>query len=489
MSQKKTKPNKKKRTKLDFELEQTELELLVLLETEIQEKIAHAWKTGNLSYKLHAAQKVIYKTIRKLPTSVREAVILCARRFGKSYLICLCAIEDCLKNDNVIVRIIGPEIKQTTNIIVPLIAKITDDAPPDLVKRTKSENKWIIGKSELVLGGFDSSNIESHRGSESYAIYIEETGSSESEQYNYAMRDVLKPQLLHTKGKIIHATTPPKVMSHIFVTDTIPLSQMNNAFFRFTVYDNPLLDAEQIDSAIKDSGGVNSITFRREYMAELIKDETVLIIPEFNQSHVSEPICPDYAWFSTVIDFGGVRDKTVAGLIYYDFNTATNVLFDERVFQPNTPSDKIVEGIRAMERQVPEGLLKSRWADASGQTMVDMFSIHDFPVQLPPKADWQANINQLKVAFQEGRWTVHKRCTFTIMTLESGMFNDNKTDFSRTEALGHCDAIAMLMYANRVIDKNNPYPPKNIHRDYAFKWPEADKPKPWVQKRFGSFKE
>lgn len=474
----------------DSSLEEIETEYFKLLAEEQQEVAKGKWAKGDLSWKLHSAQLKIYNTIRGLGPGVRESVILCARRFGKSYLGVLLAIEDCVRNPGSMVRIIGPEIKQTTQIVVPIITKIIADAPHGFVRRTKSENKWVIGSSELVLGGFDAQNIDTHRGSESYSIYIEESGSSDSDQYQYAMKDVLKPQLLHSRGRLIHLTTPPKVMTHEFVLETIPEAKVNQAFFKYTIYDNPLLDSDQISDAVRDSGGIHSITFKREYLCELIKDETVLIVPEFDEyRHVESFSTPEYAHYITVIDMGGVRDKTVALLCYYDFEKGKRRVLDERVFPSNTPTSIVAQGILEMESQVEE--IKYRWADASGQTQVDMHAL-GFGIQVPPKEDWEANINQLKIAFQEDRWRLNEKCKFTIATLSSGTFNKNHTDFERSNALGHCDAIAAMMYANRVIDMSNPVPAAEYDREKTFhiaKPTEQERISAMLQpKMFGTFK-
>ncbi len=84
----------------------------------------------------------------------------------------------------------------------------------------------------------------------------------------------------------------------------------------------------------------------------------------------------------------------------------------------------------------------------------------------PVKDEWKAAINQLKVAIKLNEWEIHPRCKFLITSLTSGMFNKQKSDFSRSLALGHCDALAAMMYANRAIDTdNNPYPRAHINPD------------------------
>ena len=113
----------------------------------LQLQIKHTlWQRGDLSWKLHLNQKIIYEQLREI--DAREAVVTCARRFGKSYMAVVMAIEDCLQNPGITVRIIGPEIKQTANIVHPLIMKISADAPNGLIQRMKSE---VVSATLFIL--------------------------------------------------------------------------------------------------------------------------------------------------------------------------------------------------------------------------------------------------------------------------------------------------------------------------------------------------
>jgi hypothetical protein len=81
-----------------------------------------------------------------------------------------------------------------------------------------------------------------------------------------------------------------------------------------------------------------------------------------------------------------------------------------------------------------------------------------YQCRLPPKDDWLAQVNALNVAFAQDRIWIAPNCVFTIQSLVSGTFNKNRTDFERTHALGHCDALAALVYGYRCVDKTDPYP-------------------------------
>lgn len=423
---------------------------------------------------------------------------LCARRFGKSYLGVLMSLEDCLKNPGVYVRIIGPEISQTINIIEPLIDKITRDAPAGLIRRKASEHRWRVGESWLVIGGFDNTNIKKHLGQESHSIYIEETGSSGSDDYVYAQREVLSPQLLHSRGKRVHLTTPPTDPNHPFVLEVMPKAKLNNSFFEYTLYDNPLLDQQQIDDAIEESGGIDTDAFKRNYLCQIIREKRLMVIPEFNRKiHMRDFDPPAYANWITTLDFGGVKDKTVALLMYYDFLGGIDYVWDERVFDCNTSTSVIVASVKEMENSLPyPHRIGARYGDASGMTQVDSNQMHNFPFSIPQKQDLDAAVNAVRVGFSQGKLILHPRCTFLALTLESGMFNNKRTDFLRTEALGHFDAGMALVYGRRMLDRaDKPYPDLVFDgvtqmptRASIQKSPLSEVGKSLAPKRFGSFK-
>lgn len=442
------------------------------------EAMAALWRAGLLDWMLHDSQKLIHRQIQSLPIGVKEAVILCCRRFGKSFYGCIRGLELGIRADRrKVIRIIGPDIKQTLMIVEHNMAKICEPLHrlglSGLVERVRYENMYRVGKhAGIFIGGFDSQK-DSLRGGEADEILIEETGSANADQYNYQMKSILKPQLLKTRGRMTHLTTLPKETDHPFITETIPETKLVGAFYSFTIYEDPLATPEIIADAIKDcgAGGASSVTFRREYLNEVIRDSNLMIVPDFNEKiHVKPVTLPPHTRFATVIDFGGVRDKTVALLITYDFRRNKLLVVSERTFNANSATEEIVQGVLEMEHGLPGGE-PVRWADCHGQTQVDLQNSHAFPIRVPLKDDWQAAINAMQLSFTWNEIEIDPSCKLLIASLESGQFNKHKTDFGRTSALGHCDALAALMYGVRVLDKSNPYPRMIPDRDRTFVHP------------------
>lgn len=447
----------------------------MLSDPSVKEARRALWLAGLLSWKFHANQLVIDHALEDLPPEVKEAILLCCRRFGKSFFGCVKGLERAIRRKRLI-RIVGPTIKQTVMIVDYNMAKITDELASlglrGFVEHVKSEKCYRIPSvgSAIYLGGFDSQE-DSLRGGEADDIFVEETGSSRPDDYKYQMKSVLKPQLLKTRGRMVHLTTLPPLPGHPFETETIPQAQLDNAFFSFTIYDDPLATPEIIADAIKDCGGAETTEFKREYLNESVRDSSLVVIPDYDDArHVREVILPNAAKPTTTIDWGGVRDKTVALLHWYDFMTDKLVFWDERSFPANTATDFIIAAVLDMERALPADLPHSaRFADVPGQLLVDLNQGRwQFPVATPPKDDWQAGINALAVAFTQDKVIVHPRCKLLRQTLKSGTFNKQRTDFDRTQALGHCDALAAAMYANRVQDRTNPFPKMVGSPDHVF---------------------
>jgi hypothetical protein len=102
-----------------------------------------------------------------------------------------------------------------------------------------------------------------------------------------------------------------------------------------------------------------------------------------------------------------------------------------------------------------------RYGDGSGQLLIDLEELYQYKCLLPPKHDFQANLNALQVAVGALEWEIHPRCKFLIATCEAGLLSRDRKTFGRTPTLGHCDAIAALMYANRlssIMRTKNPIP-------------------------------
>ena len=405
------------------------------------------WKSGFLAWKCHAGQLEIYKQLRSLDPGVQEALVFCARRFGKSTLGVIMALEDCIRNPNSQVRIIAPTIKQAIAIIEPIMRKITRDAPEGLIHRIKSEYRWHVGNSELIVGGFDSVNITRHLGQESVSIYLEESGAAKPDDYEYAITEVLTPQLLHTRGRKIHLTTPPTQLDHPLITKTMPATKEKLAFFHYTVFQNPLLTDEQIEDAVRESGGAQTAAFKRNYLCELVKDEESLVVPQFDPLiHVyeEEMLYPGQE-LTIVGDLGGVRDKTA--IFFCSKHNSILYVHAELTYPALTESKRMFLDIHSKAKELGVMLDKIFYIDAPHAMTIDFWHNFKQVVNVPKKLRFDEMISTLRQVFYRQEIQIHKSCTFLIQSLTYCNLTSNQKDFERTQSFGHADAIAGLAYA------------------------------------------
>ena len=414
------------------------------------------WNVGILSWKLWPQQLPIYNAVRDLPDDIDEAVVLCARQYGKSVLGVLLAIEDCIRVKNVCVLIVGPTIKQARNIVAPRLKMLAKDAPHGLIRQSKSEGKWFIGESELVIGGFDQ-NSGSERGKTLYKVYVEEIVDSDADKYVDSMTSDIGPALTHSIDPLIlYLTTLPKVPDHPFIIDTMAKAILNNALYRFTIDQNKALSQRQYDACVRRSGGKHTEAYKREYLCEAVRDRSIVIIPDFSdETHVADFNLPQDCNMEIVMDWGGVRDMTVAHLMTYEFLTGRDLFYKELYWPANTPSQVVIDDLQEWFDGYD---IKNFYADAPGQLQVDMIKTHKLAVKLPQKDNWEASINNTANRFTTNNILIHPSCKLTIQTCRSGIFNKQRTDFARSKTLGHMDAIASLMYGVRSIDRSSPFP-------------------------------
>ncbi len=511
----------------------------MLTRSEAKLQCAHyMWERAkDLTYKLDALQVSIHRTIKDL--KAKKACVMSSRQIGKSYWDCTFAIEYLANHPNKIARIIAPTLKQCGDIVQDNLIPIALDAPPGFITPKTSTYRWELSNgSSLRLGAMERAHVDGNRGGNASVVIYEECGFVDADDFTYAVNSVLAPQLLRSNGMELFVTSPSENPDHPLHTLIYPACEELGTAFRYTVFDSPSITNDMIFEAMRRSGclltelfiqalfdslinsanvhnyaeitgSVLSESFRREYLAEIIRPSSLMVVPGFDPHiHVRVFAKPMACSWTVTIDWGGVRDMTVALLHTYDFNTDTDLIWDERSFKPNTETDVIVKGkienpdkkdtLRYWEdRYGGEFDVQHRWADVPGQLQVDLADPlrFDYPVMIPQKSDWKASVQNMATRFSLNKVLIHPRCKVLIKTLQSGMFNKTRTDFARSDTLGigHCDALAALMYAIRSQDRTSPYDTARLPGDRYFvpkKETDIDQLAAiFSPKRFGNFKE
>lgn len=437
-----------------------------------EEALRTAWSKGYLRWKLDDNQRRAYDAIESCDGG--SFYLNKARRIGGSYLLCLRALETCLKKPNAEVKYAAPTAKAVRKIIKPNIRKILKDCPRELrpVWNSMDMEYRFPNGSTISIAGCENQNYENLRGTEADEIYVDEAGFIE--ELTYIIDDVLSPQTQDTDGKIIICSTPPRSPAH----ESVKIAMDHKAAGRFwgcTVWDNPRRTKEQHIKYFQEkaiSKGMDleqyfeSVTFKREYLGEFIADEELSVIPEWNKALESYLVdsakfhgdyVPKYKDCYVALDVGW-KDGMAAVFGYWNYNRQALFIQDEYlVFKKTT--DFVADGIRQKEIELwadKEPYL--RISDNNLQFIADLNSKGKMSFIPTAKDHKELQINRLREWIRGRKIFIHPRCKRLVTQLASTTWNKNRTSYERTPE-GHGDLLDALVYLVRnVRQAKNPHP-------------------------------
>lgn len=181
---------------------------------------------------------------------------------------------------------------------------------------------------------------------------IDEAG--DVDDLNYLYKSILLPQCLTCGGRIIVASTPSKFIGHDFEL-MCQEAKLDGEYLERTIYDNKKI-SKTIALYAKESGGVDSVTFRREYMCKFETEKELLIVPEYNETlHVrdfpKDNLFSHYYKFVSM-DLGVKRHFTAVLFGYYDFKAAKLIIQDEFKMKFDITTHDIVKEIKEKEKEL-----------------------------------------------------------------------------------------------------------------------------------------
>lgn len=378
--------------------------------------------------------------------------MLCSRRLGKSWLLSSVAIRECLSKPNQRVLYLSKTTTQLREIVDQTIPPILDTCPESLKPDFKKmENKWVFKNgSEIRVVGLDRSGADSIRGVKAHLVIFDEVCFMED--IKNILNNAVMPMVIATGGRILFGSTPPSTPGHQSI-DLIARCEEQDALIKIPIYDCPLYTPQQIQQFELEAGGKESTTFRREYLCEIITEADRAIFPAFNETKVKELVRePDPCEYQTdkyvSLDLG-FRDLTVVLFGYWDYPRAQLTIQDELVFRQAT-TDKIAEAIKSKERELWRGEQPlMRVCDTDPRFVADIKRLNDLNIVATKKDNKEAQVNITNMLIQNNQLVIHPRCKTLISHMRYGLWNLQRTQFDRTEALGHCDAADALIYMVR----------------------------------------
>lgn len=422
------------------------------------------WYRGNLRFMLHAAQKTIDDIYKKCPYQL--FVGNCSRQFGKSYWAVTKSIEQAIKKPKSQIRYGAAFHTDLVEFIIPAFEKIMEDCPSSLKgKFNKSKSRYVFPNGSVIkLVGLDK-NPDGLRGNSLDLIILDECGFVSNLDYLY--KSVIIPATMHRpEARVIMISTPPATPAHEFV-DYCQKAELEGGYAKFTIYDNPMINQETIERLIRESGGVHTTTWRREYLCEFVTEDDLKIIPEWDDKYIENIERDEYFQYYhrySCMDMGR-KDHTALCFGYYDFKKAALIIEDEiKMYGPSWTTETLKHDVLTKETELWKDIKPyRRIADNNNpHLIIDLGSIHDLWFIETTKESLEAMVNEVRMFVKEGRLIVNPKCKLLIGCLKYGVWDEKRKEFSRSKVYGHFDHLAALIYLVRNLDKHtNPIP--NLH--------------------------
>lgn len=435
-------------------------------------------------------------------------VIKCARRLGKSYLLCTLAVMVCLLKPSAQVRYAAPTAKALRKIVRPIMGKILRTCPKELRPTwVASEGMYRFPNgSEIHLAGVNGGHADDLRGTECDLFLIDE--ARDIDDLHYLVHDVALPQFLDADGNVVKgrrlvvASSPAANKAHEF-SIMAEEAKLRGSYAHYDIFAGGY-SAETIRMFFREDGlpeedvqaliegrhaDIRSTTVKREYLALDVIDEELAVVPEWSSRFVveREPTLVDHFYHRYIfMDIGVQRDFTVLLFAFYDFLGGYLYVEDEVVIRgPSVTTPLIARGIferTGFPKEITDeaktlvfktGLLlppnppRAEYADCYRRIsdnshpllLNDLSATYSVSFTPTSKDKLHEMVNSLRVWVKSGKLRVHPRCKHTIGALESAVWNRLRTEFDHSRIYGHYDAVAAMVYGTRGTDvQTNPIP-------------------------------
>lgn len=375
---------------------------------------------------------------------------------GKSTTLAVLSIEMAIKNPKFHIHFASPFQNQVKEYLIPIFNQILEDCPEDLRPIWKN-NKYVFKNGSFIkLCGCNNRQYDNMRGNKSDLFIIDE--ARDVDDLETVVRDLALPQLLSSKNpnkKVILGSTPPSTPDHPF-KKYAERAQASGAYDYHTIHEG-WYTPEQLEPFIKESGGVESTTWKREYLALFVTDERLQIFPEFKKEFVQEVPKDDYFKFYYLIEGMdiGYRDMTAWLGGYYNWKLGKTIIeYEYSIRENDFTTEVLAKDILAIENSEYTKLNQTRIKRISDNNnlnlLADLRRLHGLAftpvVKNKERQGKEWMVNQTREAFKSGNIIIHPRCTKLIASLEFGIWKDGHSEFARSEDLGHYDFLDALIY-------------------------------------------
>lgn len=466
-----------------------------------------AWTKGDLWYKLDGNQLRAYRLIRAaMEKPFAQFILNWARRTGKTFILCLIAVEDAIRATRRRFNIAAVTRNSLAQFIWPMFISMLQDCPHNLrpwmdMNGGRIEFRRHAASREdasviQMAGCDDAAAVERLRGPYSNGNVIEEMGTiPDNPGLRYILTSILNPQTKSTGGWTLGAMTPPRSSGHASAAFCLIAEQQGNYDY-CTTFDCPRYsDKEHWDYIATDAKllGITvaeyleTVEFKREWLALIETDPTLAVMPAWNKERKAKVVCdaqdtPIFVDRYTSMDIGFSPDWTGLLYAYWSFERRKLRIVGERLIR-RMGTTELVEAIREDEKRFfgyepgnggdkrtkghPPFL---RVADNNAPILLrDLALDHDLLFVETKKDHLRAAVLDVnRWLGVENMIEIDPGCKNLVVQLTAATWNTRGTEFSKSAEYGHFDLVASLVYLVRNVIPNIDRVPQHygIPRDH-----------------------
>jgi len=438
------------------------------------------WRRGVLRWILYPHQQIVYDKIREVLNSddpnLNSYVLDISRQFGKSFIMFMIAVEECLRKPKQTIVYVGPLKSQVNEIINGNTFGIMFAlCPQELTPKYDGGALTFPNGSRVRLAGTDQKNYTNLRGGMAHLVLLDEAGFMSD--LDTGVLPVVGPMTKTTGGKVLFASTPPDTLDHPYV-DILREHEEQNLISTYTIEDDKSLTEAQLQKIINQCKGRDTTLFRREYLCHRIVESSLQVIPELseelslklriNNDYKKDPLLPYFHRY-IVVDTG-VRDKSAVIFAHYNYHKKRLIIDSTLDLQGKDYNTGKLAGMIVTKRDElwPENFIgELRYIADSNNLVV----INDLNIiyKLPFVGTTKGRLDEMVQKVRD--WVFDERILFApeaeevLLCTKFAIWAKSRTEFGRSPKFGHYDALAALTYLVRNVNEHkDPLPRAQVDR-------------------------
>lgn len=414
------------------------------------------------------------------------------RQRGKTFDAVYLALEVGTTTPGAVIRYCAKTKDSAVAIVSPawdvLVASMPEELRP---VKGRTDYEWLFPTTgaTFVLFGTDAQSFAKGRGPKTTVQFFDEAGFY---QDLVSVESALLPSLQTTGGRALYLSTPADSVGHPY-TSRIYAAMAAGRYVHDTFWSNPRVNHEAVIEAERTRLGmtreqfVSSTYFRREYLAEIVTEESRAALPAWTRER-AEQLVGDWTrplhWDGyAAIDPGKTGDPHAALWGWHD--PAESVLAIERELELRSVAHTVAAWatqLKAIEGELygatgwngtllgaadwsreygglPEYLQRSisddaprqpylRVGDNDGLVLASLNGDHGLAVIPTPKHQKHLAVDAVNQLLASGRIRIHRRCVRLIEQLYSTTWNRTRSEWERTDK-DHGDLVDCLIYMAR----------------------------------------